>query len=100
MAWIYVAGILVTGCFFVDGWRYYLLLTFSVILMFFSDHQYIKMRKQVDNLTEELGEAKIDIHNLNMLYGKLEASSNEGAYGKAYISSKTSDESGDKKSAG
>lgn len=100
MAWIYIAGILVTECFFVDGWRYYLLLTFSVILMFFSDYQYIKMRKQVDNLTKKLREAKIDIHNLNMLYGKLEASNNEGAYGKAYISSEASNESGNKKSTG
>ena len=100
MAWIYIAGILVTECFFVDGWRYYLLLTFSVILMFFSDYQYIKMRKQVDNLTKKLREAKIDIHNLNMLYGKLEASNNEGTYGKTYVSSEASNESGNTKSAG
>lgn len=101
MVLIYVAGLLAAACLFVEGgWLYYVLLTFSLVLMFVSDHQYTKMKKQADDIDKRLKEAEIDIHNLHMQCGKLEAGNNEGTYGKAYISSTKGDESGNKKSAG
>ena len=103
MVLVYVAGLLIVMCLSVDGWQYYLLVTLSTICVLVSELQYKKMINRIDDIDdidERLKEATIDIRNLHLLYWKMEAGNNEGTYGKTHIGSKTSDEPGDKKSAG